>query len=82
MRGPAAMEFRTDHRPPRLRVTHPVAVLEKNAPTSMPLYVTNLTDKNAIIYTNTGNFDLRYTTNEPRVIGVRLSYRFGKATVE
>jgi alpha-2-macroglobulin len=41
---PASMEFRTDHRPPRLKVTHPVAVLEKNAPTSMPLHVTNLTD--------------------------------------
>jgi uncharacterized protein YfaS (alpha-2-macroglobulin family) len=42
--GPIAMEFRTDHRPSRLKVTHPVAVLEKNAPTSLPLYVTNLTD--------------------------------------
>jgi uncharacterized protein YfaS (alpha-2-macroglobulin family) len=42
--GPSVMVFRTDHRPPRLKVTHPVAVLEKNAPTSMPLYVTNLTD--------------------------------------
>jgi len=42
--GPTAMEFRTDHRPPRLKVTHSVAVLEKNAPTSMPLFVTNLTD--------------------------------------
>jgi iron complex outermembrane recepter protein len=42
------------------------------------LYITNLTDKNAIIYTNTGNFDLRETTNEPRTYGVRLSYRFGK----
>jgi len=41
-------------------------------------YVTNLTDKNAVIYTNTGNFDLRLTTNEPRVLGVRLNYRFGK----
>ncbi|HZC85487.1 MAG TPA: TonB-dependent receptor, partial [Steroidobacteraceae bacterium] len=46
------------------------------------LYCTNLADKNAIVYTNTGNFDLRYTINEPRVIGLRLSYRFGKATVE
>jgi len=44
LRGPSAMAFRTDHRPPRLKVTHPVAVLEKNAPTAMPLYVTNLTD--------------------------------------
>lgn len=42
------------------------------------LYCTNLTDKNAIIYTNTGNYDLRQTTNEPRVYGLRLSYRFGK----
>ena len=25
---------------------------------------------------------LRMTTNEPRVIGLRLSYRFGKAAVE
>lgn len=41
-------------------------------------YVTNLLDKNAIIYTNTYNFDLRQTTNEPRVIGLRLSYRYGK----
>ena len=46
------------------------------------LYCTNLADKNAIVYTNTGNFDLRYTINEPRVIGLRPSYRFGKATVE
>jgi alpha-2-macroglobulin len=44
LRGPLAMAFRTDHRPPRLKVTHPVAVLEKHAPTAMPLYVTNLTD--------------------------------------
>jgi outer membrane receptor protein involved in Fe transport len=40
-------------------------------------YITNLADKNAIIYSNTGNFDLRETTNEPRVYGLRLSYRFG-----
>jgi iron complex outermembrane recepter protein len=41
-------------------------------------YITNLTNKNAIIYTNEGNFDLRETVNEPRVFGARLSYRFGK----
>jgi iron complex outermembrane receptor protein len=41
-------------------------------------YITNLTDKNAIIYSNTGNFDIRLTTNEPRVFGLRLSYRWGK----
>lgn len=44
------------------------------------LYITNLTDKNAIVYSNTGNFDLRLTTNEPRVYGVRLSYRWGKGS--
>jgi outer membrane receptor protein involved in Fe transport len=44
------------------------------------LYVTNLADKNAIVYSNTGNFDLRETTNEPRVFGLRLNYRFGKET--
>jgi outer membrane receptor protein involved in Fe transport len=43
-------------------------------------YVTNLFDKNAIIFSNTGNFDLRQTTNEPRVFGLRLNYRFGKET--
>ena len=41
------------------------------------LYITNLLNKNAIIYTNEGNFDLRETVNEPRVFGVRLSMRFG-----
>ena len=44
------------------------------------LYVTNLANKNAILFTNTGNFDLRQTTNEPRVYGLRLNYRFGKET--
>jgi len=43
-------------------------------------YITNLADKNAIVYTNTGNFDVRYTTNEPRVYGLRLSYRWGKGS--
>jgi uncharacterized protein YfaS (alpha-2-macroglobulin family) len=51
LEGATAMIFHTDHRPPRMKVTHPVAVLEKNAPTSMPLYVTNLTD-----------IDIRYHT--------------------
>jgi outer membrane receptor protein involved in Fe transport len=41
------------------------------------LYITNLLNKNAVIYTNEGNYDLRQTVNEPRVFGVRLSYRFG-----
>ncbi len=43
-------------------------------------YITNLTNKNAIVYSNTGNFDLRLTTNEPRVYGLRLNYRWGKAS--
>ncbi len=42
-------------------------------------YVSNLANKNAIIFSNTGNFDLRLTVNEPRVFGARLSYRWGKA---
>jgi iron complex outermembrane receptor protein len=42
------------------------------------LYITNLLNKNAVIYTNEGNFDLRQTVNEPRVFGVRVSYRWGK----
>jgi outer membrane receptor protein involved in Fe transport len=53
-----------------------------NAPGSQwlaELYVTNLTNKTAILYTNPGNFDVRHTINEPRVYGVRLNYRFGKA---
>jgi outer membrane receptor protein involved in Fe transport len=41
-------------------------------------YITNLANKNAVIYTNTGNFDFRQTTNEPRTFGLRLNYRFGK----
>jgi iron complex outermembrane receptor protein len=41
-------------------------------------YLSNIFDKNAVIYTNTSNYDHRQTTNEPRVIGLRLSYRWGK----
>ena len=44
------------------------------------LYCTNCADKNAIIYSNTGNYDLRQTTNQPRTIGLRVNYRFGKET--
>jgi outer membrane receptor protein involved in Fe transport len=43
-------------------------------------YITNVADKNAIIFSNTGNFDLRLTTNEPRVYGARVSYRWGKGS--
>ena len=43
-------------------------------------YITNIGNTNAIIYSNTGNFDLRLTTNEPRVYGLRLSYRWGKGS--
>ncbi len=43
-------------------------------------YITNVADKNAIVYSNSGNFDLRLTTNEPRVVGLRLSYRWGKGS--
>ncbi len=39
-------------------------------------YVSNLWNTNAVILVNTGNYDRRETTNEPRVIGVHLSYRF------
>lgn len=41
-------------------------------------YITNLTNKNAVIYTIESNFDLRYNRNEPRVFGARVSYRWGK----
>ena len=44
LQGQDSMQFGTDHRTPRLRLSEPVAILEKNAPTDMPLYVTNLTD--------------------------------------
>jgi outer membrane receptor protein involved in Fe transport len=43
------------------------------------LYVSNLGNTRADIFTNTGNYDHRQTTNEPRVFGVRLKYRFGEA---
>jgi len=46
---------------------------------SVEAYVSNLANKNAIIFSNTGNFDLRLTVNEPRVYGARVSYRWGKA---
>ncbi|MGH8319019.1 MAG: TonB-dependent receptor [Steroidobacteraceae bacterium] len=39
-------------------------------------YITNLANTDAIILVNTGNYDHRETTNEPRVIGVHVSYRF------
>ena len=45
---------------------------------SAEAYFANLFDRNAVIFTNTGNYDHRETTNEPCVFGIRLSYGFGK----
>ncbi|HTX24081.1 MAG TPA: TonB-dependent receptor [Steroidobacteraceae bacterium] len=45
---------------------------------STELYISNLWNTNAVIFTNTGNYDHRQTTNEPRVFGIRLKYRWGK----
>jgi iron complex outermembrane receptor protein len=45
---------------------------------SAEAYVSNLLNKDAVVFTNTGNYDHRQTTNEPRVFGLRLSYRYGK----
>lgn len=41
-------------------------------------YVSNLWNTRAVIFINTGNYDQRQTTNEPRVLGVRVKYRVGK----
>ena len=41
-------------------------------------YVSNLWNTRAVIFINTGNHDTRQTTNEPRVLGVRVKYRVGK----
>ncbi|MDH3879596.1 MAG: MG2 domain-containing protein, partial [Desulfobacterales bacterium] len=40
--APIDFQFATDHRPPDFTLTHPRAVLEKDADTEMPLVVTNL----------------------------------------
>jgi len=47
---------------------------------SVEAYISNLFDTDAVIFTNTGNYDHRQTTNEPRVIGLHLKYRYGKDT--
>ena len=42
-------------------------------------YVSNITNKHAVIFINTYLYDGRETTNAPRSIGMRLKYRFGGA---
>ena len=73
------------------RPAHPAAGLHAHESALRPqsggghwlaeLYVTNLTDKNAIVYSNTDNFDIcgrRPTSRAPS--GCALNYRFGKET--
>jgi hypothetical protein len=38
---------------------------------SLSIYITNLAIKNAVIYTNEGNLDLRETVNEPLTTALR-----------
>ena len=40
-------------------------------------YVSNITNKHAVIFYNPYLYDSRFTTNAPRAIGLRLKYRFG-----
>jgi outer membrane receptor protein involved in Fe transport len=47
---------------------------------SLEAYVTNICNVRAVTYTNRYNYDGRETTNEPRVYGLRLKYRFGGKT--
>ena len=47
---PVAFVLETDHRAPEYRLTHPVAVLEKDVETDAPVVVTNL-DRLALRYT-------------------------------
>jgi iron complex outermembrane recepter protein len=47
-----------------------------NGTWSLEGYITNLANTDAIILVNTGNYDHRETTNEPRVIGVHVAYNF------
>ena len=42
-------------------------------------YISNVTNKHAVIFINTFLYDSRQTTNAPRAIGVHLKYRFGGA---
>ncbi|MDE2304081.1 MAG: TonB-dependent receptor [Gammaproteobacteria bacterium] len=44
---------------------------------SVEAYVTNLDNTRAVVYVNTYNYDHRQTTNEPRVFGLHIRYRFG-----
>ena len=43
---------------------------------TLEAYISNLWNTNAVIYVNTGNYDDRQTTNEPRVFGLRASYKW------
>jgi iron complex outermembrane recepter protein len=42
-------------------------------------YIDNVGNTHAVIFTNTANFDVRETTNPPRMFGIRLKYRFGNS---
>lgn len=43
---------------------------------ALEAYISNLWNTNAVIYVNTGNYDNRQTTNEPRVFGLHASYNW------
>lgn len=43
---------------------------------TLEAYVSNLWNTNAVILVNTANYDNRQTTNEPRVFGLRASYKW------
>ena len=42
-------------------------------------YISNITNKHAVIFINPYLYDSRETTNAPRAVGLRLKYRFGGA---
>ena len=48
----------------------------ENSRWTVEAYVTNLTNKDAILLVNTANYDTRQTTNQPRTFGLRIIYKW------
>ncbi len=57
------INFATDHRPPDYQLLNPIAILEKNVDTDMPLVVTNL-DKFQVFYDRMTNGDIAKDLNK------------------
>ncbi len=76
LKSPIDLNFFTDHRQPNLNLAHPVAVLEKEIDSQLPVYITNLKklDLNYSILTSKETASQQKSLDVPDIVDIAFAH--------